>query len=200
MLDHRYRRITTAAVAGVLLLAGCGGESASERLENMSNEEWNELSESEQLDLMQDAAAEIGNDAGEVEQENEPVGAEGDAGPLLPGEVYTYADGLEITVSEPYEQNSPGTVPSRFLAIDLIATNPTDEVITTTQAWVSLTAGDTGEAPDWYDGHLEAILQPGAEASEPYTYDLPLGTQHITATVQWLESETREDAVFTVTP
>lgn len=198
---HRTRAaLWLAGILTATILASCSSESASERLEGMSNEEWDGLSEDEQLELMQDAAKEVGSEADAPAEDPVAEGGGGDSATLAVGEVYTYADGLQISLSEPYDLPNPGAVPSRYLAIDLVATNPTDQAISTTQAWVSLRAGDAGDKPDWYDGNLDAVLQPGAETSEPYTYDLPMDTEHITATVQWLESDSREDVVFTVVP
>lgn len=197
----RSRWATAVAASAALLVAGCGQESAADRLNAMSESEWEALSEDEQIELLQDAAAEgVG---GQAPEGADVAGAEGSdfSNPVPAGEVFTYPDGLEVTVDSARVESNPGSDPSRVLAIDVTATNPTDEVIETTQVYLNVRAGSTGEElTEWVgdDPSVDAILQPGAEASSTYTYDVPQDDGPILATIYWHDSMDRLETTFAV--
>ena len=125
------------------------------------------------------AGGEVGEDA--------PAGA---TGPVPAGGEYVYPDGLVVSVGDWREEATDSPNPPRVMRLDLTASNPTGDVIETTQAWVSVRAGDTGEKlGEWSFGpSLDAVLQPGAETSATYSYDIPQTPGHVVATVSWLEA------------
>jgi len=125
------------------------------------------------------------------------------AGPVPAGGSFTYPDGLVVTVGDWREESNPGSTPSRMMALDVTASNPTDGTVETTQAFVSVRAGDAGERlTEWAVGDsLDAVLQPGAEAAGSYFFDVPGSEGHVVATVSWLEAEdaeVRPDVEFVV--
>lgn len=113
-----------------------------------------------------------------------PIPAEGE---------HTHADGLVVSLGD--VSDYPGG-----LKVEVVASNPTDRVITTGQLWVLIRAGDTGTQinesyhPDSVG--LDAVLQPGAQVSGvAYFDDVSLDNEHIAVTVQWFDVD-REPATF----
>lgn len=105
-LCHRLARTVCITVGLLMVLTACGGESAAERLESMTEDEWQQMSEEEQLELFQDAAAEL-DEEGELFADEEQEGSQG-----LTDETAThheYDSGLVITlvsledITEEYE-------------------------------------------------------------------------------------------------
>lgn len=145
-----------------------------------------------------------GGDPGEGEAA--PAAQEqGGGGPVEAGGSFTYPDGLVVSVGNWREEATGDSEPAKVMRLDVTASNPTDEPITTTQAWVSVRAGDTGETlQEWaYGEALDAVLQPGAETVATYSYEVPESEGHVTATVTWLEAtdaELRPDVEFIVEP
>lgn len=119
------------------------------------------------------------------------------------GGAFTYPDGLQVGVGNWREEATDSPSPARVMRLDVTASNPTGEVVATTQAWVSVRAGDTGEVlEEWTFGPaLDAVLQPGASTTASYSYDIPESPGHVTATVSWLEAPdpaVRPDVEFVV--
>lgn len=138
-----------------------------------------------------------GEGADSAEGAPQGVGTEGAPGmdyPVEAGGTYTYPDGLEVQVGNwrlKGEASADGSDPKPTVYLDVTATNPTDEPLTTTQVWVSVRAGETGEElQGWAEGEsVDAVLQPGASVTGEYVFTAPETPGHVVATVLWHESD-----------
>lgn len=120
------------------------------------------------------------------------------------GGTHEYPDGLVVSVGDPVVVSDVEGYESREgVVVEVTASNPTEGVVTTTSAWVGLRYGDAGtEAEPVYYGDyegLDAVLQPGAEAVGGYAFLVPPDeVAHVTLTVHWPDSESRETVQFQV--
>lgn len=106
------------------------------------------------------------------------------------GEEYTYPDGLVVTVGRWREEQGVGPDGSTAVAVDVTARNPTDRVLRTTRAGVNVRAGGGEEQlREWPVGDpLDAVLEPGGEATATYYYDMPTGSPSLSASLEWLHA------------
>lgn len=105
------------------------------------------------------------------------------------GEAVTYPDGLVVTVGHWRTEEGLGTGGS-VMAVDVTATNPTDTVLRTTPAGVNVRAGNAeAKLREWLIGDsLDAVLEPGAETTATYYYDMPADSGSLSASVEWLQA------------